>query len=137
MIRMNRGYLILGAAWSIFVVSLFCRAVRIDVWKSEGDVSFGLGCALVFFPFWPSNLAILLLPLLAWTLRRANWNGWPQSFLIAFFLVSGGLALLMLTCFRSVYEGYLLWVASFFLASLGVWLLPLPASDRATEGATI
>jgi len=126
--RMRNSRKIVWIAWILFVASLFCPSVMTDMgaWNKPTDKYFpGYLCVALCPPYYASNTALLLAPLLLWIFRRWQRLRWPSRSLSVFFLLSGIGSLCMLPQFLSVRVGYVLWVASFFMASIGAWFEPV------------
>lgn len=118
---------ILSVASALFLVSLLCPAVVTDfgVWQNPDRKPIpGHFCAQVYWPFYASNLSILLAPLILWLIQRFTTKPLYRRALATFFLLSGVGALCLLPAFHSIHLGYYLWVTSFFIAALGAWLSP-------------
>jgi hypothetical protein len=111
--------------WALFVVSLLSPAVIVDMgaWnQSNAKPIPGWFCAAVAWPHYASNFMMLLVPVFFSILRGRSWARWPYITLAVLFFLSGVGALCWLPIFRSVYAGFVLWVASFFLASVAALL---------------
>lgn len=66
-------YIILWVASALFVVSLFSPAIVTDfgAWQNpDGKPIPGHFCAQVYWPFYASNISILLAPLIFWLIQR-------------------------------------------------------------------
>ncbi|MGJ8649176.1 MAG: hypothetical protein ACSHX4_02340 [Opitutaceae bacterium] len=122
-------YIILWVASALFVVSLFSPAIVTDfgAWQNpDGKPIPGHFCAQVYWPFYASNISILLAPLIFWLIQRFTTKPRYQRALAIFFMLSGVGAICLLPAFYSVHFGYFLWVASFVIAAVGAWHIPKP-----------
>ena len=139
-IRISRILLLLSTV--LFVVALFCPAVDPDfgAWnQSDSKAYAGWACAWIYWPCYVSNLGIVLSPLICWCLRRWSSVRWPHRTLALFLFGSAIYGLSLLPEFRAIHVGYVLWISSFVLGSIGAWLaaptLRLSDERRRSEAA--
>lgn len=128
------------AAWGMFLVSLLLPAVVVDVgiFQPNAQLQLGLGCAIVYYPFWISNILMILAPLLSYLqsrfLSRLSWIRVAIGILFegSFFFAT---ILYFSEGILSVHTGYFLWCVSFLLMSIAFFIKP--AHFRTAAGAGI
>lgn len=112
-------------AWLLFLVSLILPAARPDLgaWNNAEAKSLpGYMCALLYWPYYPSNLCMATLPLWLWTSLSWRAPRWACYLIMGLLLLSGiGAWVIALDLYRAD-SGCWLWVASFFPATLAILL---------------
>ena len=120
-------------SWAVFVASLFLPSVVVNfgAWNNPDQLpALGLAPAIIFWPFWPSNVAMLFAPLVSFLLVRfsaTSTSKWTHV-LISLFLAGSSFFAVKLyfdRMFVSVHIGYVFWCISFIFMSLGFLVVPL------------
>jgi hypothetical protein len=121
------------AVWLLFLVSLVLPgAAPVEGWNRPATKAFhGYVCALVYWPYYPSNLLMATLPL--WLIATAIWpfRRWATQLIFWFLILSGfGTWGLYGSLFRDI--GYWLWSTLFFVAALAWMMISFTPNHRLT-----
>ena len=117
----------LWIGWALFLLSLCLPAVKLDwgAWNNpDNNYAWGIGCALIFPYFYPSNTLLLLAPLLFRACQIERFHRWPRMVLALLLFLSAIGALCCLPMFLSIHLGYILWTFSFILVGIALICLP-------------
>jgi hypothetical protein len=114
----------------VFVASLFLPAVVINLsaWNKPDQIpALGIPLAILFWPFWPSNVAMLFAPLVSFLLIRFSATSKRIHVLFSLFLAGSSFFAVKLyfdRMFVSIHIGDVFWCISFILMSLGLLVVP-------------
>ena len=128
---------LLATAITIFGVAQFMPAVWPDMgaWNNpDARAMPGFLVTLFAWPYWISNAALMLSPLLVSSFRRLKRARRALMLLLTFYLLTPISALAFCDSILGLAIGFYFWVASYCLAALGT-SLAIPQQKESEQGA--
>ncbi len=129
------SYLLLTLALSFFAIAQVLPAILPDMgaWNAPDKTAVaGVVITVLAWPFYLSNGALLLAPLLVFLFKRLKMARLALGILIAFYILTPFATLAFTEAILDVAAGFYFWVASYWTAALGA-AFALPPKEQARE----